>query len=63
MDQLESFFVEGKEYMVSKLNKSIYKLKQASHQWYLKLNDTITFFGVKENIIDWCIYMKNSESL
>jgi hypothetical protein len=44
--------------MVCKLNKSIYGLKQASRQWYLKFNDTITSFGFKENIVDRCIYLK-----
>ena len=48
--------------MVCKLNKSIYGLKQASRQWYLKFNDTITSFGFKENIVDRCIYLKVSGS-
>jgi hypothetical protein len=48
--------------MVCKLNKSIYGLKQASRQWYLKFNDTITSFGFKENTVDRCIYLKVSGS-
>ena len=44
--------------MVCKLKKSIYRLKQAFIQYYLKFNDTITFFEFKENIVDQCIYMK-----
>ena len=38
--------------MACKLKKSIYELKQASQQWYLKFNDTITSFGFKENTVD-----------
>jgi hypothetical protein len=60
MDQPEGFSLKGKEHMVCKLNKSIYGLKQASRQWYLKFNDTITSFGSKENTVDRCIYLKVS---
>ncbi|KAA0061857.1 copia-like pol polyprotein [Cucumis melo var. makuwa] len=63
MDQPEGFMVEGKEHMVCKLKMSIYGLKQASRQWYLKFNDTIKSFGFKENIVDRCIYLKISGSM
>jgi len=62
MDQPVRFIEEGKEHMVCKLKKSIYGLKQASRQWYLKFNDTITSFGFKEDIVDRCIYLKVSGS-
>ena len=62
MDQPEGFSIQGKEHMVCKLKKSIYGLKQASRQWYLKFNDTITSFGFKENTVDRCIYLKISGS-
>ena len=58
MDQPVGFTEEGKEHMVCKLKRSIYGLKQASRQWYLKFNDTIVSFGFKKNIIDRCIYLK-----
>ena len=62
MDQLTSFIEKGKEHMVCKLKRSIYRLKEASRQWYLKFNDTIVSFGFKENTVDWCICLKVSES-
>ena len=62
MDQPAGFIEEGKEHMVCKLRKSIYGLKQASRQWYLKFNDTIVSFGFKENIVGRCIYLKVSGS-
>ena len=62
MDQPEGFSTKGKEHMVCKLKKSIYGLKQASRQWYLKFNDTITSFGFTENTVDRCIYLKVSGS-
>ena len=62
MSQPEGFSSEGKEHMVCKLKKSIYGLKQASRQWYLKFNDTVVSFGFKENIVDRCIYLKVSGS-
>ena len=63
MDQPEGFVSAGKENMVCKLKKSIYGLKQASRQWYLKFNDTITSYGCVENTVDRCIYMKVSGSM
>ena len=62
MDQPEGFSVEGKEQLVCKLKKSIYGLKQASRQWYIKFNTIITSFGFKENTVDHCIYRKISGS-
>ena len=62
MNQPEGFSMEGKDHMVCKLKKSIYGLKQASRQWYLKFNNTITSFGFQENIVDRCIYRKISGS-
>jgi len=62
MDQPEGFSVEGKEQLVCKLKKSIYGLKQASRQWYIKFNTIITSFGFKENTVDHCIYQKISGS-
>ena len=62
ISQPVGFIEEGKEQMACKLKKSIYGLKQASRQWYLKFNDTIVSFGFKENIVDRCIYPKVSGS-
>jgi hypothetical protein len=41
MKQPEGFAPEGQEHLVCKLNKSIYGLKQASRQWYLKFDDVM----------------------
>jgi hypothetical protein len=58
MAQPKSFVVEGKENLGCHLTKSIYGLKQASRQWYLKFDETIRKFGFKENEEDNCIYAK-----
>ncbi|RWR92156.1 Gag-protease-integrase-RT-RNaseH polyprotein [Cinnamomum micranthum f. kanehirae] len=60
MCQPEGFIIEDQEDMVCKLKKSIYGLKQASRQWYLKFHEIITDFDFKENIVDPCIYLKIS---
>ena len=62
MSQSIGFEEVGKEHMVCKLHKSIYGLKQASRQWYLKFDEVVTANGFKENIVDQCIYMKVSGS-
>ena len=41
--------------MGCRIKKSIYGLKQASRQWYLKFNETIKRFGFKENVEDNCV--------
>ncbi|RVW94724.1 Retrovirus-related Pol polyprotein from transposon TNT 1-94 [Vitis vinifera] len=58
MDQSEGFQDTGKAHMVCKLKKSIYGLKQASRQWYLKFHEILITFGFKENLMDQCIYLK-----
>jgi Reverse transcriptase (RNA-dependent DNA polymerase) len=55
MKQPEGFVVKDKEHMGCRLKRSIYGLKQASRQWYLKFDQVITEFGFKENTIDQCI--------
>ena len=44
--------------MGCRLKKSIYGLKQTSRQWYLKFDQTIRNFGIKENVEDNCVYTK-----
>jgi hypothetical protein len=58
MTQPEGFVVEGKEHLACHLKKSIYGLKQASRQWYLKFDQIIRQFGFRENKRDNCIYAK-----
>ena len=60
--QPENFESEESKHLVCKLKKSIYGLKQASHQWYQKFDQVITSFGFKENTVDQCIYHKISGS-
>jgi hypothetical protein len=58
MAQPKGFAVKRKEHMRCHLRKSIYELKQASRQWYLKFDETIRSFDFKENEEDNCIYAK-----
>jgi hypothetical protein len=58
MTQPKGFVVKGKERMRYHLRKSIYRLKQASRQWYLKFDETIMSFDFKENEEGNCIYAK-----
>ena len=62
MKQPEGFSSDSGEHLVCKLNKSIYGLKQASRQWYLKFHGIISSFGFDENPMDQCIYHKVSGS-
>ena len=62
MDQLDDFQNKGKEHMICKLEKSMYGLKQASKQWYLKFHEIVITFGFKENLVNQCIYLKIGRS-
>ena len=62
MKQHEGFPSSDGEQLVCKLKKSLYGLKQASRQWYLKFHNVISSFGFVENIMDQCIYLKVSGS-
>ena len=46
MKQPKGFSFSEGEHLVFKLKKSIYGLKQASRQWYLKFHEVITSFGL-----------------
>ena len=58
MAQPKGFVIEGKEKLGCRLMRSIYSLKQASRQWYIKFDETIRRFGFEENKEDNCIYAK-----
>ena len=62
MVQPDGFVETGTENMVCKLKRSIYGLKQASRQWYLKFHDIVTSYGFQENAVDQCIYLRVSGS-
>ena len=62
MLQPEGFKANGKENMVCRLKRSIYGLKQASCQWYLKFDKIVTSFSFIENKFDKGVYMKVSGS-
>ena len=62
MKQPKGFSSSEGAHLVCKLKKSIYGLKQASRQWYLKFHEVIASFGFEENIMDQCIYQKVSVS-
>ena len=58
MAQPEGFVMEENKHLGCHLKKSIYGLKQASREWYLKFDQVIKKFGFKENKKDNCVYVK-----
>ena len=60
MMQPEGFVANDSGTLVCRLKKSIYGLKQASRQWYLKFHSVVASYGFVENKVDQCIYCKVS---
>jgi len=58
MVQPENFMLGNLKYMVCKLKKFIYDLKQASRQWYHKFHQVIISYVFGANIVDDCVYYK-----
>ena len=58
MKQPYGFTMKGDENLVCRLQKSIYGLKQASRQWYLKFDEVVKSQGFIDNPLDECVHMK-----
>ncbi|KAK8600794.1 hypothetical protein V6N12_050642 [Hibiscus sabdariffa] len=63
MTQPEGFVTPENAGKVCKLQRSIYRLKQASRSWNLRFNDAIKEFGFIRNEDEPCVYKKFSGSL
>ena len=58
MQQPERFFKKGKENLMCRLKKSLYRLKQAPRQWYRKFNSFMTDKGYHKMQVDHCMFVK-----
>jgi ATP-binding cassette subfamily B (MDR/TAP) protein 1 len=58
MEQPEGFLVKGKEDYVCKLKKSLYSLKQAPRQWYMKFESVMGEQGYKRCSSDHCVFIQ-----
>ncbi|GJW64130.1 putative RNA-directed DNA polymerase [Tanacetum coccineum] len=56
--QPEGFQVKGKEDYVCRLQKSLYRLKQAPRQWYKKFESVIEKQGFQKTFSDHCVFFK-----
>ena len=59
MKHPDGFLIEGKEYYVCRLKKSIYYLKQASRQWYKKFESFMCEQRYKKTTFDHCVFVKS----
>ena len=57
MEQPEGFEAKGKEHLVCRLKKSLYGLKEASRQWYMKFDSFMVDQSYRRTVADHCVYM------
>lgn len=38
----------------------LHDIKQASRKWFLNFDEVLTSFGLKDNVIDQCFYLKTN---
>jgi len=58
MKQPDGFHVEGKEYSMCRLRKSLYGLKQALRQWYKKFESVLFEQGYRKTTSDHCVFIR-----
>ena len=58
MVQLEGFIENDQEQKVCKLQRSIYRLKQASKSWNIKFDQAIKCNGFIQNVDGPCVYKR-----
>ena len=63
MQQPQGYEVKGKENLVYRLKKSLYSLKQAPRQWYLKFDKFMTEQGYDRCHSNHCVYFKRLDNI
>ena len=58
MTQPKGFISHECPESVCKLNKAMYGLKQAGHQWFLKLRSVMKSLGLQSSVFDCCVFMQ-----
>ena len=58
MEQPKGFTAKGKEHLVCRLKKSLYRLKQAPRQWYKKFDSFMVDHGYDRATLDHCVFVK-----
>ena len=61
MTQPQHFVVKGKSYLVCKLKKSLYGLKQSPRMWYRKFHTYVLSLGFVRSKSDHYIYYKSND--
>ena len=62
MQQPQGYEVKGKENLVCRLKKSLYRLKQDPRQWYLKFDKFMIEQGHDRCHSDHCVYFKRLDN-
>ena len=63
MVQPEGFIAKGQEKKVCKLQKFIYRFKQASRSWNIKFDQSVKSFGFVQSPDEPCVYKRCSDNV
>lgn len=62
MEQPPGYVAQGESYMVCRLKKAIYGLKQSPRAWFDKFSTVVSAYGLKRTTSDHSVFIRQRQS-